>query len=174
MTSTKSKTALTFINRRVDLQKQKLEQALDRFNQRDKALLSRVADAVNRQNVDRFNVFSNELNEIRKMTKQLLTAKIALQEAHDSIQKQIDAKTLDNGDLVVAAQLLTFSKTRLISNFPEAEYEIGEVYNILSGIIVDLITEHVDRKGSITEMYNRVELEAEQQMKEKTAIPEYS
>jgi division protein CdvB (Snf7/Vps24/ESCRT-III family) len=166
---------LSFINRRVELQKQKMEQALDRFNQRDKSLFARITDAMIKKDQARFNVFCNELTEIRKMTKQLLTAKISLQETHDSIQKQIDAETLGDGDLVVAAQLLTFSKTRLISTFPEAEREIGEIYDMLSGVIVNLITEHVDRKGSITEMYDRVELEAEQQMKEKLpSIPEMS
>jgi hypothetical protein len=166
---------LSFINRRVELQKQKMEQALDRFNQRDKSLFARITDAMIKKDQARFNVFCNELTEIRKMTKQLLTAKIALQETNDSIQKQIDAETLGDGDLVVAAQLLTFSKTRLISTFPEAEREIGEIYVMLSGVIVNLITEHVDRKGSITEMYDRVELEAEQQMKEKLpSIPEMS
>jgi division protein CdvB (Snf7/Vps24/ESCRT-III family) len=173
MSSLQSK--LSFINRRVDLQKQKMEQALDRFNQRDKSLFARITDAMMKKDQARFNVFCNELTEIRKMSKQILTAKLSLQEVHDRIQKQVDVEKPDEGDLTVAAQLLNNSKNRIINLFPEAENEISEIYNMLSGVIIERVSENADQKGSLKEMYDRVELEADMQMKEKLpSIPEMS
>src|SRR3989337_3452270 len=60
------KPRLDFAVRRIELQVQKLDQATDRFGQRDKAIFARIVDAYTKHDTDRENVFANELAEVRK------------------------------------------------------------------------------------------------------------
>ncbi len=63
------KPRLDFAVRRIELQVQKLDQATDRFSQRDKAIFARIVDAYTKHDSARANVFANELAEVRKMSK---------------------------------------------------------------------------------------------------------
>ena len=55
------KPRLDFAVRRIELQVQKLDQATDRFSQRDKAIFARIVDAYTKHDTARANVFANEL-----------------------------------------------------------------------------------------------------------------
>ena len=66
---------LSFINRRLELQTQKLNQAIERFTQRDKAIFARIVDALTKHDQARANVFSNELVEVRQMLHTILDRK---------------------------------------------------------------------------------------------------
>jgi len=72
------KPRLDFAVRRIELQVQKLDQATDRFTQRDKAIFARIVDAYTKHDSARANVFANELAEVRKMSKLIMNAKLAL------------------------------------------------------------------------------------------------
>ncbi|MGD0204036.1 MAG: hypothetical protein ABSC20_09065, partial [Candidatus Bathyarchaeia archaeon] len=74
------KPRLDFAVRRIDLQVQKLDQATDRFSQRDKAIFARIVDAYAKHDSARANVFANELAEVRKMSKLIMNAKLALEQ----------------------------------------------------------------------------------------------
>ncbi|MEM3054074.1 MAG: hypothetical protein QXM52_00005, partial [Candidatus Bathyarchaeia archaeon] len=66
--------------RRIELQIQKLDQASERFSQRDKSIFARIVDAYTKHDMARANVFANELAEIRKMEKMIMHARLALEQ----------------------------------------------------------------------------------------------
>ena len=59
---------------------QKLDQATDRFSQRDKAIFARIVDAYTKHDTARANVFANELAEVRKMERLIINARLALEQ----------------------------------------------------------------------------------------------
>jgi division protein CdvB (Snf7/Vps24/ESCRT-III family) len=84
----------------------------------------------------RANVFANELAEIRKMEKMIMHARLALE------QIVLRLRTVSElGDVVTtlapAVGVLRTVRTGMASVFPEAERELGQIGNLLSGIIID-------------------------------------
>ena len=130
------KPRLDFAVRRIELQVQKLDQATERFGQRDKTIFARIVDAYTKHDTARANVFANELAEIRKMEKLIINARLALE------QIVLRLRTVSElGDVVStlgpAVSVLRSVKTGLVSVFPEAENELGEIGNLLSGIMIE-------------------------------------
>ena len=130
------KPRLDFAVRRIELQVQKLDQATDRFSQRDKAIFSRIVDAYTKHDTARANVFANELAEVRKMEKLIINARLALE------QIVLRLRTVSElGDVVStlgpAVGVLRSVRSGLVSVFPEAENELGEIGNMLSGIMIE-------------------------------------
>jgi division protein CdvB (Snf7/Vps24/ESCRT-III family) len=122
--------------RRIELQVQKLDQATDRFGQRDKTIFARIVDAYTKHDTARANVFANELAEIRKMEKLIINARLALE------QIVLRLRTVSElGDVVStlgpAVGVLRSVRAGLVSVFPEAESELGEIGNVLSGIMIE-------------------------------------
>ncbi|MGQ9551284.1 MAG: Snf7 family protein [Candidatus Bathycorpusculaceae bacterium] len=130
------KPRLDFAVRRIELQVQKLDQATERFSQRDKAIFARIVDAYTKHDTARANVFANELAEVRKMEKLIINARLALE------QIVLRLRTVSElGDVVStlgpAVGVLRSVRTGLVSVFPEAENELGEIGNMLSGIMIE-------------------------------------
>src|SRR5512137_364343 len=130
------KPRLDFAVRRIELQVQKLDQANERFSQRDKAIFARIVDAYTKHDSARANVFANELAEVRKMSKLIMNAKLALE------QITLRLRTVSElGDVVStlgpAVGVLRTVRSGLVSVFPEAENELGEIGNMLSGIMIE-------------------------------------
>jgi division protein CdvB (Snf7/Vps24/ESCRT-III family) len=130
------KPRLDFAVRRIELQVQKLDQATDRFTQRDKAIFARIVDAYAKHDTARANVFANELAEVRKMSRLIINAKLALE------QITLRLRTVSElGDVVStlgpAVGVLRSVRAGLTSVFPEAESELGEIGNMLSGIMIE-------------------------------------
>ena len=130
------KPRLDFAVRRIELQIQKLDQATDRFGQRDKTIFARIVDAYTKHDSSRANVFANELAEIRKMERLIMNARLALE------QIVLRLRTVSElGDVVStlgpAVGVLRSVKAGLVSVFPEAESELGEIGNMLSGIMME-------------------------------------
>jgi len=130
------KPRMDFAVRRIELQVQKLDQATDRFGQRDKAIFARVVDAYTKHDTARANVFANELAEVRKMEKLIINARLALE------QIVLRLRTVSElGDVVStlgpAVGVLRSVRAGLVSVFPEAESELGEIGNMLSGIMIE-------------------------------------
>ncbi|MEM1564072.1 MAG: Snf7 family protein [Candidatus Bathyarchaeia archaeon] len=122
--------------RRIELQIQKLDQASERFSQRDKSIFARIVDAYTKHDMARANVFANELAEIRKMEKMIMQARLALE------QIVLRLRTVSElGDVVStlgpAVSVLRAVKAGMANIFPEAERELGQIGNLLSGIIVE-------------------------------------
>ena len=130
------KPRLDFAVRRIELQVQKLDQATDRFGQRDKTIFARIVDAYTKHDSARANVFANELAEIRKMERLIINARLALE------QIVLRLRTVSElGDVVStlgpAVGVLRSVRAGLVSVFPEAENELGEIGNMLSGIMIE-------------------------------------
>jgi len=130
------KPRLDFAVRRIDLQVQKLDQATERFGQRDKTIFARIVDAYTKHDTSRANVFANELSEIRKMERLIINARLALE------QIVLRLRTVSElGDVVStlgpAVGVLRSVRAGLVSVFPEAESELGEIGNMLSGIMME-------------------------------------
>ena len=147
----KSDLKLRIIARRLSLQQQKLEAAIERFGQRDKALYARVVDALSKQDKARAYTFSNELIEVRKMEQTLIKSEVTISKV---IMELRSHATMDSCLLTVAivwerlaleaasalgvsVLVLATVQKELVSIFPEAHEEIGELRNILSGIMVE-------------------------------------
>ena len=130
------KPRLDFAVRRIELQVQKLDQATERFGQRDKTIFARIVDAYTKHDTSRANVFANELAEIRKMERLIINARLALE------QIVLRLRTVSElGDVVStlgpAVGVLRSVRAGLVSVFPEAENELGEIGNMLSGIMME-------------------------------------
>jgi len=130
------KPRLDFAVRRIELQVQKLDQATERFGKRDRTIFARIVDAYSKHDTARANVFANELAEIRKMEKLIINARLALEQI---VLRLRTVSELGNvvSTLGPAVGVLRSVKTGLSRVFPEAESEIGEIGNLLSGIMVE-------------------------------------
>lgn len=130
------KPRLDFAVRRIELQVQRLDNATERFSKRDKSIFAKIVDAYTKHDMPRANVFANELAEIRKMEKMIMHARLALE------QIVLRLRTVSElGDVVStlgpAVSVLRSVKAGMANVFPEAERELGQIGNLLSGIIVD-------------------------------------
>jgi len=130
------KPRLDFAIRRIELQIQRLDNASERFTDRDKSIFVRIVEAYSKHDMPRANVFANELAEVRKMEKMIMHARLALE------QIVLRLKTVSElGDVVStlapAVGVLRTVRTGMSSVFPEAERELGQIGNLLSGIIID-------------------------------------
>ncbi|MDH5375654.1 MAG: Snf7 family protein [Candidatus Bathyarchaeota archaeon] len=130
------KPRLNMAVRRIDMQVQKLDQATDRFSIRDKSIFARIVDAYTKHDMARANVFANELAEIRKMERMIMHARLALE------QIVLRLRTVSElGDVVStlgpAIGVLRAVRTGMANIFPEAESELGQIGDILSGIMME-------------------------------------
>jgi len=130
------KPRLDFAVKRIEMQIQRLDKATDRFSERDKNIFKRIVDAYSRHDMPRANVFANELAEIRKMGKMIMHARLALE------QIALRLSTVSElGDVVTtlapAVGVLRSVRNGMSAIFPEAERELGQIGNLLSGIIID-------------------------------------
>ncbi len=178
------KPRIDYALRRIEMQIQRLDKATDRFTERDKSIFARIVEAYSKHDMQRANVFANELVEIRKMEKMIIHARLALE------QIVLRLSTVSElGDVVTtlapAVGVLRSVKDGMAAVFPEAERELGTIGNLLSGIIMDaghntglninFETASEDAQKILTEAATI----AEQKVKEKfpelpTGIPELS
>jgi len=122
--------------RALQIQIAKLDSASARLKERDSAIFSRVVSAIQKHDTARASMYANELAEIRKMSKMVLTARIALE------QIVLRLNTVqDLGDIVVtlapAMAVIRSIKAGIVSVLPEAEREIGEISGMLNSLMVD-------------------------------------
>ena len=91
------KPALDIAVRKLDLQIGKLDQANERFTEKDKTLFAKLVNAYTQHDTAHANIYANELAEIRKMSKLVMNARLAL----DQVSLRI--KTVSElGDVVAA------------------------------------------------------------------------
>lgn len=120
----------------LDMQMTKLDQSTERFSQKDKALFAKIVDAYAKHDTAHANIYANELAEVRKMSKLVMNARLALD------QVSLRLKTVSEfGDIVSnlgpAISVLRSVSVGLCGVFPEAENELGEIGNMLTGIMFD-------------------------------------
>ncbi len=130
------KPQLDFAVRKLDLQINKLDQANERFTQKDKALFAKLVDAYTKHDQAHANIYATELAEIRKMGKLVMNARLAL----DQVSLRI--KTVSElGDVCAmlgpCIGVLRSVSTGLGGVLPEAENELGDIGNMLSGLMFE-------------------------------------
>ena len=130
------KPRMDFAVRRLELQVNKLDQANERFTQKDKTLFAKLVDAYAKHDTARANIYATELAEVRKMAKLVMNAGLAL----DQVILRIRTCT-EFGDIVAnlgpAIGVLRSVGSCMGGVLPEAENELGEIGNILSGLMFD-------------------------------------
>ena len=130
------KPRLDFAVKRLELQNQRLDQTMERFSQKDKAIFARIVDAYTKHDTAHAKVYASELAEIRKIEKIVMNARLALE------QIVLRLRTVTElGDVVStlgpAIGVLRSVKAGLVGVMPEAESELGEIGNMLSGIMFE-------------------------------------
>ncbi|KON31500.1 hypothetical protein AC482_00480 [miscellaneous Crenarchaeota group-15 archaeon DG-45] len=169
------KPRLEYAIRMIEIQIQKLDQTSNRFNERDKSIFNRVVNAYEKHDVTRARVFANELLEVRKMEQMILHARLALE------QIVLRLKTVTElGDVAVTLSpvigVIQNIKRAMISISPQADRELTEIGDLLSGIVWDAgsITGSTINFDVINEDSRQILIEAatiaEQRMK--TKFPE--
>lgn len=130
------KPRLDFAIRKLDLQINKLDQANDRFAKKDKDLFAKLVDAYTHHDQAHANIYANELAELRKMSKLIMNARLAL----DQVSLRI--KTVSELGDVCAMMGPCISVLHSVSSglggvMPEAEGELGDIGNMLSGMMFE-------------------------------------
>ena len=156
----------TAVNK-LQLQNSKLDTMITKLNERDASLFRRVVDAMQRHDADSAKVLSNELAEVRKISKTLGQAKMALE------QVSMRLSTIhDMGDAMVALGPAMASikglKPSLGKFVPGADSEIGNMQALLGG----LMTESLQSNGLGIEVNAGGGADIDQIMMEASAVAE--
>jgi len=125
----------TAVNK-LQLQTSKLDTMITKLNERDASLFRRVVDSMQRHDTDSAKVLSNELGEVRKISKTLSQTKMALE------QVSMRLSTIhDMGDAMVALGPAMASikglKPSLGRFVPGADSEINNMQTLLGGIMTE-------------------------------------
>ena len=160
------KPRLDFAVRKLDLQINKLDQANERFTQKDRTLFTKLVDAYTKHDSAHANIYATELAELRKMTKLIMNARLAL----DQVSLRI--KTVSElGDVVVTLGpcigVLRSVSVGLCGVLPEAEGELGDIGNMLSGLMFDAGT-----SSGMSLNFNSVNEDAEKILAEAATVAE--
>jgi division protein CdvB (Snf7/Vps24/ESCRT-III family) len=128
------KQQISSVIQRIEAQKHKLDNALNRFEKRDAVLFKRVVKALSERDTLRANVLADELAEIRKVEKMLMHAALAL----ESVSLRLNTVS-ELGDVVTvlapAAGVLNNIHSGMAGIFPEAGRELGNIGNLLTEIV---------------------------------------
>jgi division protein CdvB (Snf7/Vps24/ESCRT-III family) len=123
---------------RLQAQIQKMDTMLAKMREKDSALFRKIVDAMQKHDVDAGKVLSNELAEVRKVTKLLSHTRMALEQVHLRLSTIHDV-----GDAVVALApavgALKTVKIGLAKFMPDAENEIGDMSSMLGNLLVDTL-----------------------------------
>ena len=130
------KPRLDHATKKLDMQVQRLDQASERFTQKDRTLFAKIVDAYAKHDTAHANIYANELAEVRKMEKLVMNARLAL----DQVTLRIRTVS-EFGDIVntlgPCIGVLRSINVGLCGVLPEAENELGEIGNMLSGLMFD-------------------------------------
>jgi len=130
------KQRLDMATRKLDVQVSRLEQTSERFTQKDRALFTKLVDAYQHHDMAHANMYATELAEIRKMSKLIMNAQLAL----DQISLRIKTAS-ELGDIVAmlgpCIGVLRSVNGGLGGIIPAAENELGEIGDLLSGLMME-------------------------------------
>ncbi len=122
--------------KKLSLQISKLDNMLNKLQERDGKLFQRIVEATQKHDTQTSKVLSNELAEVRKVTKILSNARIAL----ERIELRLTT-TNDIGDTVMTIMptmgLMKNLKSSLGKIMPGAEQEIGQMADMLGGFMTE-------------------------------------
>ena len=125
----------TAVNK-LQVQISKMDSMLTRLQERDQQIFQRVVTAMQQHDTNTSKVLSNELAEIRKVTRMLGNARMSLE------QVQLRLTTIhDLGDAMIAIgpamSTMKGLKSSLGRFMPEADSELNSMTQTLNGLMVD-------------------------------------
>ena len=154
--------------KKLSLQISKLDSMLIKLKERDGKIFQRIVDATQQHDTQTSKVLSSELAEIRKVTKILSNARIAL----ERIELRLTT-TNDIGDTVMTIMptmgLMKNLKSSLGKIMPGAEQEINQMADLLGGFMTESFSG--DGAFGIDETTN---MESEKILQEAAAVAENS
>ena len=154
--------------KKLQLQIKKLDTMLVSLKDRDAKLFQRIVEATQNHDTQTSKVLGNELAEVRKVTKIMSSARIALEQ----IELRLTTFS-DLGDTVVAIMptmgLMKNLKSSLGKVMPGAEAEIGQMSEMLGGFMTESFSG--DAAFGMDETTNA---ESESILKEAAAVAESS
>ena len=123
---------------RLEAQIQKMDTMLTKMRENDPTLFRRIVDTMQKHEVEEGKILSNELAEVRKVTKLLSNTRMALEQVHLRLSTIHDV-----GDAVVALTpavgALKSVKIGLAKFMPDAESEITDMSGMLGNLLVDTL-----------------------------------
>jgi len=154
--------------KKLSLQISKLDNMLIKLKERDGKIFQKIVDATQQHDTQTSKVLSSELAEIRKVTKILSNARIAL----ERIELRLTT-TNDIGDTVMTIMptmgLMKNLKSSLGKIMPGAEQEINQMADLLGGFMTESFSG--DGAFGIDETTN---MESEKILQEAAAVAENS
>lgn len=154
--------------KKLSLQISKLDNMLIKLEERDKKIFQRIIVSTQQHDTQTSKVLSNELAEIRKVSKILSNARIAL----ERIELRLTT-TNDLGDTVMTIMptmgLMRNLKSSLGKIMPGAEQEIGQMADMLGGFM----TESFSGDGAFG-IDSSTSIESEKILQEAAAVAENS
>ena len=171
------KQQISTVIQQIEVQKQKLNNASDRFEKRDATLFARTVKAISERDTMRANVLAGELAEIRKVEKMLTHAALAL----ESVSLRLNTVS-ELGDIVTvlapAADVLSSIRSGMEGIFPEAGRELENIGTLLTDIVAstnqDTSTPVNIRTASLEAQKILQEAENAAEQKLKKQLPEVS
>lgn len=122
--------------RRIELENQRLDQAYSRFQDREKGLFNKAVEAYTAHDTTSANVFANEVAEIRKIERIVLQTKLALEQIVIRLRTSTEL-----GDIAVSllpvVGVVNDLKSGIASINPQTQKELGNLGDLLSGMVVD-------------------------------------
>ena len=114
----------------------RLEVYISRLQERDRALFEKVVEAqINKDNA-RASMYANEIAEIRKITKQLLTTQIALEQVElrlETVSELGDVFT----SLIPVLGVIRELRQAIKGVMPELSVELGELEDGLQEVVIE-------------------------------------
>lgn len=125
--------------KRLQGQISKLDNMLTKLKERDEKIFNRIVTATQQHDTHTSKVLSNELAEVRKVSRVLGNARMALE------QIELRLTTFhDLGDTVVTIMptigLMKSLKSSLVKFMPEADQEVNRMTEMLGGLMTDTFT----------------------------------
>lgn len=146
----------------------KLDSMIVKLNERDAKLFKRIVEATQSHDVNASRILSKELVEVRKTTKILGNARIALEQIELRLTTYHDL-----GDTVVTIMptigLMKNLKSSLVKFMPNADQEINQMAQMLGGFMTDSFS--TDATFGMDETTNS---ESEKILQEAAAVAESS
>ncbi|MEM2760463.1 MAG: Snf7 family protein [Nitrososphaerales archaeon] len=160
------KPRIEYAQRRLQLQISRLDSISHKLREKDQALFRKIVSAIQQHDTQYSSVLSNELAQIRKMTKMVSHARLALE------QIQIRLSTITElGDVVVtlspAMAVVKNVRAGLSTMMPDVDSEMGEISQMLGGILMD-----AGQIGGYTINFDSANEEATKIMEEAASVAE--
>ncbi len=160
------KPRIEYAQRKLQLQISRLDSISHKMKDKDLTLFKKIVNAIQQHDPQYSSVLSNELAQIRKMGKMVSHARLALE------QIQIRLSTISElGDVVVtlspAMAVVKNVRAGLSTMMPEVENEMGEISQMLGGILMD-----AGQVGGYTINFDSANEEATKIMEEAASVAE--